>query len=66
MIAIHVLPNKSIYGSKSNQTMKLGQLNYNKRNIFLQQLCRKQGSKTTISFIIFWDFSMFYQIFLSQ
>ena len=39
-IAIHILSN--ISGSKSNQTMKLGQLiDYNKRNIFLQKLHRK-------------------------
>ena len=39
-IAIHILPN--ISQSKGNQTMKLGQLiEYSKRNIFLQKLCRK-------------------------
>ena len=39
-IAIHILPN--ISGSKSNQTMKLGQLlDYNERKHFLQKLCRK-------------------------
>ena len=39
-IAIHILPN--ISRSKGNQAMKLGQLiEYNKRNIFLQKLCRK-------------------------
>ena len=39
-IAIHILPN--ISQSKGNQTMKFGQLiEYNKRNIFLQKLCRK-------------------------
>ena len=39
-IAIHILPN--ISRSKSNQTMKLGQLiEYNKRNILIQELCRK-------------------------
>ena len=37
---IHILPN--ISQSKGNQTMKFGQLiEYNKRNIFLQKLCRK-------------------------
>ena len=41
-IAIHILPN--ISQSKGNQTMKLGQLiEYNKRNIFLQKFCRKEG-----------------------
>ena len=35
--AIHILPNVS--QSKGNQTMKFAQLiEYNKRNIFLQQL----------------------------
>ena len=39
-IAIQILPN--ISGSKSNQTMKLGQLlDYNERKHFLQKLCRK-------------------------
>ena len=39
-IAIHILPN--ILQSKSNQTMKLGQLiEYNKRKVFIQMLCRK-------------------------
>ena len=39
-IALHILPN--ISRSKGNQTMKLGQLiEYNKRNVFLQNLCRK-------------------------
>ena len=38
--AIHILSN--ISRSKGNQAMKLGQLiEYNKRNIFLQKLCRK-------------------------
>ena len=37
-IAIHTLPN--ISKSKSNQTMKFGQLiEYNKRNIFLEKSC---------------------------
>ena len=37
-IAIHTLPN--ILKSKSNQTMKFGQLiEYNKRNIFLEKSC---------------------------
>ena len=39
-IAIHILSN--ISQSKGNKTMKLGQLiEYNKRNIFLQKLCKK-------------------------
>ena len=39
-IAIHILPN--ISQSNGNQTMKFGQLiEYNKRNIFLQNLCEK-------------------------
>ena len=38
--AIHILPN--ISRSKDNQAMKLGQLiEYIKKNIFLQKLCRK-------------------------
>ena len=41
-IAIHILTN--ISRSKGNQTVKLGQLiEYNKRNIFLQKLCKKWG-----------------------
>ena len=45
-IAIHILPN--ISQSKGNQTMKFGQLmEYNKRNIFLQKLCRKRGKETS-------------------
>ena len=39
-IAIHISPN--ISQSKGNQAMKFGQLiEYNKRNIFLQKLCKK-------------------------
>ena len=39
-IAIHILPN--ISQSKDKKTTKFGQLiEYNKRNIFLQILCRK-------------------------
>ena len=39
-IAIHILPD--ISQSKGNQTIKFGQLiKYNKRNIFLQELCGK-------------------------
>ena len=42
-ITMHILPN--ISRSKDNQIRKLGQLReYNKRNIFLQKLCRKQDS----------------------
>ena len=45
-IAIHILPNMS--QSKGNQTMKLGQLiEYNKKNIFLQKLCRKWDKETS-------------------
>ena len=38
-IAIHILPN--ISQSKGNQTMKFGQIEYNKRNSFFQNLCVK-------------------------
>ena len=45
-IAIHILPN--ISQSKGNQTMKFGQLiEYGKKNIFLQTLCRKWDRKTS-------------------
>ena len=45
-IAIHILPN--ISQSKGNQTIKFGQLiEYNKRNIFFQKLCRKWGKETS-------------------
>ena len=45
-IPIHILPN--ISQSKGNQTMKFGQLiEYNKRNIFLQKLCRKWDKETS-------------------
>ena len=45
-IAIHILPN--ISQSKGNQTMKVGTLiEDNKRNIFLQKLCRKWGRETS-------------------
>ena len=44
-IAIHILPN--ISRSKGNQTMKLDQLiEYNKKIIVLQKLCRKWGRQT--------------------
>ena len=53
-IAINILP--SISQSKSNQTMKFGQLiEYKKRNIFLQKLCGKWGRETSSRPIfIFW------------
>ena len=45
-IVIHVLAN--ITHSKDNQTMKFGHLiEYNKINIFLQELCRKLGRETS-------------------
>ena len=45
-IAIHILPN--ISQSKGNQTMKFGQLiEYNRKNIFLQKLCRKLAKETS-------------------
>ena len=45
-IALHILPN--ISQSKGNQTMIFGQsIEYNKRNIVLQRLCRKWGTKTS-------------------
>ena len=45
-IAIHILPN--ISQSKGNQTIKFGQLiEYNKRNIFFQKLCRKLNRETS-------------------
>ena len=45
-IAIQILSN--ISQSKGNQTMKFGQLmEYNKRNIFLQKLCRKLDWETS-------------------
>ena len=45
-ITIHILAN--ISQSKSNQTIKFGQLiEYNKRNIFLQKSCRKRGIETS-------------------
>ena len=45
-VAIQILSN--ISQSKGNQTMKFGQLiEYNKKNIFLQKLCRKWGRETS-------------------
>ena len=53
-IVIHILFN--ISQSKGNQTMKFGQLiEHNKRNIFLQKVCRKRGKETSskpLSFFI--------------
>ena len=44
-IAIHILQNNS--KSKSNQTMKFGQLmKYNMRNIFFEKWCTKCGEET--------------------
>ena len=44
-IATQILPN--ISQSKGNQTMKFGQLiEYNKRNVFFQKICRKWGRET--------------------
>ena len=53
-IAMHILPN--ISQSKGNQTMKFGQLiEYNKRQNFLQKLCRKWGRETSCRpLLIFW------------
>ena len=52
-IAIHILSN--ILQNKGNQTMEFGQLiEYNKRNIFLQKLCRKWDKETnSIPLLIF-------------
>ena len=45
-IPMHILPN--ISQSKDNQTKKFGQfIKYNKKNIFLQKLCRKWGRETS-------------------
>ena len=44
-IAIHILPN--ISGSKSNQTMKFGQLiKFKRRNIFFEKSCTKCDEET--------------------
>ena len=44
-IAIHILP--IISGSKSNQTMKFGQLiKFKARNIFLEKSCTKCDEET--------------------
>ena len=51
-IPIHILPN--ISQSKDNQTMKFGQLiEYNKRNIFLQKLCRKWTERLVSDLFLF-------------
>ena len=43
---IHILP--YISQSKGNQTLKFGQLiEHNKRNNFLQKLCKKRGRVTS-------------------
>ena len=48
IFTIDILPN--ISRRKSNQTMKFGQLiEYIKGNIFLQEVCRKQGRETRSS-----------------
>ena len=45
-IAIHIFPN--ISSSKSNQTIKFGQLiEYNLRNIFLEKSCTKYCGETS-------------------
>ena len=48
-VTIHILHN--ISWSKRKQTVKFGQLvEYNNRNIFLQEPCRKWGGETSFSF----------------
>ena len=48
MSQVSHIANPNISQGKSNQTMKLDQLiDYNKRNIFLQKLCRKFGKETS-------------------
>ena len=52
--AIHILPN--ISQSKGNQTMKFGQLKeYNKRNIFLQKLCRNEAGRLVPDPFLFFE-----------
>ena len=53
-IAIHILPNMS--RSKGNQKMKFGQLiKYNKKKIFLQNVCGKWGREASSRpLFIFW------------
>ena len=50
-IAIHILPN--ISQSKGNQTMKFGQIEYNKRNSFFQNLSVKWGRETSSKALYF-------------
>ena len=51
-IVIHILLN--ISQSKGNQTMKFGQLiEYDKRNIFVQKVCRKRGKETSYKLFLF-------------
>ena len=51
-IAIHILPN--ISQSKGNQTMKFYQLiEYNKRNTFLQKICRKWARRLVPDLFLF-------------
>ena len=54
-ITIHILP--KISRSKGNQTTKYGQsIEYNKRNTFLQNLCRKWGRETSSRpRFVFWN-----------
>ena len=55
-IAIHILLNLS--QNKGNQTIKFGQLvEYNKRNIFFQKICKKRDRETSSKhFFIFFKF----------
>ena len=51
-MAKHILPN--ISGNKSNQPIKLGQLiDYIKRNMFLQKLCRTEAGRLVPDLFIF-------------
>ena len=51
---IHILPN--ISQTKGNQTMKFGQsIEYKKRNIFLQKLCRKWGKETSYRLLFIFE-----------
>ena len=51
-IAIHILPN--ISQSKGNWTMKFSQLiEYNKRNIFLQNLYRNEAGRLVPDLFLF-------------
>ena len=55
-IAIHILPN--IWGNKSNQAMKLGQLiGDNKKNIFLQNLSGKWGRESSSRPFLFFRYA---------